>query len=94
MFDASVGGTRVEASLQPALPPPSPSDDDLVDTQQNNLGFNLGGGVMYRLNSHVGLRGDLRYFGALVDEDTRKGGFFRDHGFWRATVGVTFGFPR
>ena len=59
-----------------------------------SAGFNAGGGVMYALNGLVGLRGDLRYFRALVDEDQREGGFFRDYGFWRAALGVTFGFPR
>lgn len=67
---------------------------DLADTDQNNLGFNVGGGVMYSLNDRVGLRGDLRYLRALVDEDKHEGGFFRDYGLWRATVGVTLGFPR
>lgn len=42
----------------------------------------------------VGRRGDVRYFHALVGEDQREGGFFRDYGFWRMTLGVTFGFPR
>lgn len=67
---------------------------DLVDTDQNNLGFNVGGGVMYSLNDRGGLRGDVRYFHARVDEGRREGGFFKDYGFWRATFGVTFGFPR
>jgi len=47
-----------------------------------------------RLRKHVGLRGDLRYFRALVDEDKREGVLFRDYGFWRTTVGVTVEFPR
>jgi opacity protein-like surface antigen len=67
---------------------------DQFDTDQNNVGFNAGGGVLYALNGVVGLRGDVRYFRALVDEDQREGGFFRDYGFWRMTLGVTFGFPR
>ena len=70
------------------------STGDQSDTAQNDLGFNLGGGVLYSLNSRVGLRSDLRYFRALVDEDDREGGFFRDYGFWRVTIGVTVGFPR
>lgn len=66
----------------------------VVDTNQNNLAFNFGGGVMYSLNNRVGLRGDVRYIRALVDEDRREGFYFNDYGFLRATVGVTFGFPR
>jgi hypothetical protein len=52
-----------------------------ADTGQNNFGFNVGGGVVYSLSGRVGLRSDLRYFRALVDEDDRAGGFFRDYGF-------------
>lgn len=70
------------------------STGDQSDTAQNDLGFNLGGGVLYALKSRVGLRSDLRYFRALVDEDVRDGGFFRDYGLWRVTIGVTFGFPQ
>jgi Outer membrane protein beta-barrel domain len=66
----------------------------LADTDQNNFGFNVGGGAMYSLNSRVGLRSDVRYFRALVDEDKHEGGFFKDYDFWRATFGVTFGFPQ
>jgi opacity protein-like surface antigen len=67
---------------------------DLSVPNQNNVGFNVGGGVMYSLSDRVGLRSDVRYFRALVDEHEPEGGFSRDYGFWRATVGVTFEFPR
>jgi opacity protein-like surface antigen len=67
---------------------------DQRDTHQNNLGFNVGGGVMYSLSKRIGVRGDLRYFRALVDEDKRNGTFFKDYGFWRTTFGVTIGSPR
>ena len=66
---------------------------DQYDIGQNNPAFNVGGGVIYSLNTRVGLRGDLRYFRAFVDESKREGGYFRDYGFVRATVGVTFGLP-
>jgi opacity protein-like surface antigen len=66
----------------------------LADTDQNNFGFNVGGGAMYSLNDRVGIRGDLRYFRALVGDDPREGGFFEDYGFWRVTAGVTIRFPR
>ena len=65
---------------------------DLADTDQNNLGLNVGGGTVYSLNDRVGLRGDVRYMRAFVDEDKHEGGFFRDYGFWRATLGVTVAF--
>jgi opacity protein-like surface antigen len=66
----------------------------LVDTDQNNLAFNVGGGVMYSLNDRVSLRGDLRYFRTFVDENKREGGYHEDYGFLRTTVGVTFTFGR
>ena len=47
-----------------------------------------------QLKDRVGLRIDLRYVRALVDEDKHEGGFFEDYGFWRATFGVTFTFGR
>ena len=64
------------------------------NTDQTNLAFNVGGGVMHALTDLVGLRVDVRYFRALVDEDTREGGYFKDYDVWRVSVGVTFGFPR
>ena len=67
---------------------------ELADTDQNNLGFNVGGGLMYSLNDRLGLRIDVRYFRALVDEDKHQGGFFKDYGFLRATGGITVGFGR
>ena len=66
---------------------------DQYDIGQNNPAFNMGGGVIYALNTRVGLRGDVRYFRAFVDESKRDGGYFRDYGFVRAVVGVTFGLP-
>jgi hypothetical protein len=66
----------------------------VVDTDQNDFAFNVGGGVMYSLNNRVGLRGDVRYFRALVAEDKREGFYFKDYGFLRATFGLTIGFPR
>ncbi len=64
------------------------------DTNQTDVAFNVGGGVMYRLNDRLALRGDVRYFHAFVDENKREGAYFRDYGFWRTAFGVTFGFPR
>jgi opacity protein-like surface antigen len=69
------------------------SANDRFDTAQNNLGFNVGGGVMYSWNDRVGVRVDLRYFRAIVDDPPNEGGFPRDYGFLRTTFGVTVGFP-
>ena len=65
---------------------------DQYDTDQTNLAFNGGSGVMYSLNDRVRLRGDVRYFRAFVDENKREGGYFKDDGFLRLTFGVTFTF--
>ncbi len=62
---------------------------DEYDIAQNDLAFNAGGGVVYALNQRVGLRADVRYFRALVDESKREGGYFKDYGFARATIGVS-----
>jgi opacity protein-like surface antigen len=64
------------------------------DRNQNNFGFNVGGGVVVSLNRRVGLRGDLRYFRALVDENQQDGVLSKDYDFLRVSFGVTFGFPR
>ena len=64
------------------------------DRHQNNIGLNGGGGAMYSLSKHVGLRGDLRYFRVLVDENTRAGVLFRDYGFLRVSFGISVEFPR
>ena len=57
-----------------------------------NLGLDAGAGVMF-LAGNVGLRGDIRYFHSMSDDDPDgidlNLGDFR---FWRGTVGVTFKF--
>jgi opacity protein-like surface antigen len=59
----------------------------------NDFGYDLGGGVMGFFSSRVGLRGDIRYFRSLQNNDPNgvdlSLGSFR---FWRGTVGVTFQF--
>ena len=65
-----------------------------IDRHQNDFGFNAGAGVIYSLGRHVGVRGDVRYFRVLVDEDRSGNVYVEDYGFWRVTAGVTFGFPR
>jgi opacity protein-like surface antigen len=66
---------------------------NLENRSQNNFAGNVGGGVMYSLNSRVALRGDLRYFRAVVNKDEPKGVLFKDYGYLRASFGVTFRFP-
>ena len=61
--------------------------DDQYETDQSNLAFNFGGGVMYSLTDLVGLRADLRYFRALVDEDQREGSFSQGLRFLTRDIG-------
>lgn len=61
---------------------------------QNDLGFNGGGGVTFDVSPRVGLRADMRYVRAAVDEDRREGVLFRDYGFWRVSFGVAFRLSR
>ena len=60
----------------------------------NDFAVNFGGGIMAFFNEHVGLRGDLRYFRTLTD-DNPGGGLDFDLGdlnFWKWDVGAAFKF--
>jgi len=62
------------------------------DLSSNDLGVNFGGGINAQFNDRFGVRGDVRYFRALQDNepdndlDLSLGSF----DFWRGTVGLTF----
>ena len=65
------------------------------DLTSNDFGIDLGGGVHGYFNDHVGLRGDLRYFRLLQDNEPAADDLdlgLADFNFWRATIGVTFRF--
>jgi opacity protein-like surface antigen len=68
--------------------------DDLFDVDSTDWGLNVGGGVAGFFTDNVGLRGDVRYFRSLQDNepddefDVALGSF----SFWRGTVGVIFRF--
>lgn len=71
--------------------------DFFDDLSTNELGVNVGGGAHIFFTDTVGLRGDIRYFRALQQDDEDDDEFFddlafEDFDFWRATVGVTFRF--
>jgi opacity protein-like surface antigen len=70
---------------------------DLFNITQNDFGMNIGAGAMGFFTSHVGLRGDVRYFRSLngsrsfldpLDLTSNTGKF----NFWQATGGVAFKF--
>jgi opacity protein-like surface antigen len=68
--------------------------DFFNDLSANDLGFNLGAGVEGFFTDNVGIRGDIRYFRSLQDNepDNEFDLAVSDFNFWRATVGVTFRF--
>jgi opacity protein-like surface antigen len=70
------------------------SAGDLFDNLSNNeLGFNVGGGVHLFFSDSVGIRGDVRYFRGLQGGDDEGEDLdLEDFDFWRTTVGVTFRF--
>jgi hypothetical protein len=67
--------------------------DEQYDTDQNDVAFNAGVGMMHQLNRFLGLRADLRYYRAFVDENAGEGGYFEDYDFWDVSVGVTLQLP-
>lgn len=60
----------------------------------NDFALNFGGGVMAFFSEHVGLRGDVRYFRTLTDEDTGTGVNFElgQLNFWKWDIGAAFRF--
>lgn len=68
--------------------------DDLFDITRNDFGVNAGVGVMGFFTPNVGLRGDVRYFRSVSDDDEGSGVDvdFGDFDFWQATVGLAFRF--
>lgn len=73
--------------------------DDFVDVSSNEFGINFGGGVHVFFTEALGLRGDVRYFRAIVNDGEELGEELlddelglQDYDFWRATFGVTFRF--
>jgi hypothetical protein len=60
----------------------------------NDMGFNLGGGVMGFFADHIGVRGDLRFFRTvnsdLIDADFDPEFSLGNFDFWRMSFGVVF----
>jgi opacity protein-like surface antigen len=68
---------------------------DAVLVEDENFGFNVGGGLTALLNDRVGLRGDFRYFRAIRNDDATAAADalgVSELKFLRVTVGVTFKF--
>jgi hypothetical protein len=69
-------------------------DEFFDDFDTNDFGVNVGGGLHGFFGDAVGLRGDVRYFRSLRDDepDDEVDISLSDFNFWRATLGVTFRF--
>jgi hypothetical protein len=68
--------------------------DDFFDVDRNDFGIDVGGGIIVGLSDSVGIRGDVRYF-RNVGDDEPDGDFDFDFGsfsYWRATGGLAFTF--
>jgi len=60
---------------------------------KNDLGLDVGAGVMGFFAQNIGLRGDVRYFhGFRGGEDDFTGLALSDFKFWRGSIGVSFKF--
>lgn len=68
--------------------------DFFDDLNTNDFGFNVGGGVQGFFTDNIGIRGDIRYFRSLSDNepDDEFDLALSDFDFWRATVGLTIRF--
>ena len=70
-------------------------ESDFFDRiHSNDFAVNFGGGVMAFFSEHVGLRGDVRYFRTLTDDNAGNGVDFElgDLNFWKFDVGAAFKF--
>jgi opacity protein-like surface antigen len=63
------------------------------DLSTNDLGVNIGAGINGQFTDNVGIRGDVRYFRSLQDNEADNDLDLLSLGsfdFWRGTVGMTF----
>jgi opacity protein-like surface antigen len=89
------GPVRVYGAAGAGLMKTRLSDPDgLLDIDSNDFGINVGGGLFVFLGDHFALRGDVRYFRDLQDDEP-DGDFDIDFGnvsYWRAVGGITLKF--
>jgi opacity protein-like surface antigen len=83
---ASAGGGLMKSNVEDA--------GDFFDVGGNDFGANAGVGVLAAVGDNVALRGDLRYFRNLGDEesDNELQIDFGSFDFWRATAGLALRF--
>lgn len=96
MGDADQGGqVRPYVTGGAGLFRTSARQSELFDRfSSNDFAVNVGGGVMAFFSEHVGVRGDLRYFRTLTDDDPGGGVDFDlgDLDFWKWDIGAAFRF--
>jgi hypothetical protein len=68
--------------------------EDFFNVDSTSWGLNVGGGATFFFNDKFGLRGDLRYFRSLQDDepDDDFDVGLADFRFWRGSIGATFRF--
>jgi opacity protein-like surface antigen len=70
--------------------------EDIFEVDSTNFGFNVGAGAIFFFSDKVGLRGDVRYFRSLQDDDIDVDDLFdiglANFRFWRGTAGLTIRF--
>ena len=68
--------------------------DQFFNVDSTDWGLNVGAGIAGFFTDNIGLRGDVRYFRSLQDNepDDEFDVALSDFRFWRGTVGVTFRF--
>jgi opacity protein-like surface antigen len=68
--------------------------EDLFDVDSTDWGFNVGAGITGFISDNFGIRGDVRYFRSLQDNepDDEFDVALSDFRFWRASIGATFRF--
>jgi hypothetical protein len=68
--------------------------DDFFDVTRNDLGVNVGGGLLLNFGQNFGVRGDARYIRNLQSDDD-EGDFPVDLGgfhYWKVTAGLAYKF--
>ena len=78
----AVGGIGL---LRTQIEKPNGTIFDTV-ASNNDLGWNMGAGLMGYVSRHVGLRGDVRYLRSTDDHGSAGNNFH----FWRVGMGLTF----
>jgi opacity protein-like surface antigen len=68
--------------------------DELFNVDSTDWGLNVGAGIMAFFTDNIGLRGDVRYFRSLQDNepDDELDLGLSDFRFWRGSIGLTFRF--